>query len=125
LTADSRKYTEFGLGVSTRLSGLGHKYRRPDVLLEWGCSELKFAGDRIDKIEIKMDAWLLQKGFDVRYDIVPHPFSGQTTPKGDLERLKVNCIPFKQWGPEFWSLGRGDGLNIPLTWAPDHYHRSH
>jgi hypothetical protein len=100
--------------ISKRLSGFESSSRYPDVLLK----KLKFAGDRVHRTEVKQDVWLLDQGLKVRYDIVPHPITGKVTPKGDLERLKVADIPYKKWGSEFWSLEKGEGLSLPMTWKP-------
>jgi hypothetical protein len=117
---DGEYKSNYGIqtAISKRLSGFGSSSRYPDVILKGGFSELKFAGDRVDRTEVKLDVWLLNRGLKVRYDIVPHPFTGKMTPKGDLERLKVAGIPYKMWGSEFWSLGKGEGLRVPMTWGP-------
>lgn len=79
---------------------------------------MKFAGDRVDRTDLRMDVWLLGKGFRVRYDVIPHPVTGRVTPRGDLRRLMTNDIPYKVWGIEFWRLGRGEGLLAAMTWEP-------
>jgi hypothetical protein len=104
-------------GIPTRFNRLKTHFRSPDVIFTGGYSELKFAGDRVNREDARMDVWLQEKGFKVRYDIVPHPFTGKVTPTGDQVLLKALDLSFKKWGLEFWRLGRGAGAKIPLTWT--------
>lgn len=116
LAGDYRNPRRIESGISTRFNPLRTHFRSPDVVFRGGYSELKFAGDRINHEEVRMDTCLQNKGYRVRYDIVPHPLSGMVTPSRDLARLKFSGVSYKKWNPQFWRLGRGMGLRLPLTW---------
>jgi hypothetical protein len=82
---------------------------------------MKFGGDRVDVTDLKMDVSLSNRGFYVRYGIIPDPFSGVTTPRGDLARLRTNKIAYKEWDTDFWFLRRGEGLAASMTWEAVFY----
>lgn len=65
---------------------------------------MKFAADRINHHEARIDSSLRSKGYIVRYDIVPHPITGRVTRATELEWLKSIRIPYKKWGAQFWRL---------------------
>lgn len=88
LSGDCRPPPRIDSGIPTRFNPSVFHFRSPDAIFDGGYSELKYPGDRVNRDEARMDAYLQGKGYIVRYDVVPHPLTGKFTPFGDLRWLK-------------------------------------
>jgi len=117
LGGDCRSVNRIDTGVPRRFRPSQTHCRIPDVVFKGGYSELKFAGDRVNREGARIDGFLRDQGYAVRYDVVPHPFTNQVTPAGDLAWLRDNGISYMRWDFRFWRLGKARGLEVPLTWA--------
>lgn len=121
LGGDYRNPRRFDTDLRRKFHPNESLFRSPDVLFKGGYSELKFAGDRVNREVLRLDIWLQDHGHKVRYDIVRHPATNRITPEGDLSWLKKSGISYKIWGFQFWRLGRGKGAEIPLTYSAERF----
>jgi hypothetical protein len=101
-------------GISDGTTGV----RKYDVVFSGGYCELKFGGNRVQVHQVREDKLIIQQGTNVRYDFVSHPKTGRATPEIDFLLLRKYNIPYKVWGKDFWTLGRGGGLGRRMTWKP-------
>lgn len=79
---------------------------------------LKAARDPINELAVQKDAALIGQGYNIRYDIIPDVNTGIINFPWQLGLLREYGIPYKIWGPDFWTLGWGEGLSQPMTWEP-------
>jgi hypothetical protein len=66
-------------------------------------SELKYAGDPITPQQVQEDSWLVSRGYDITYDFVPGLVGGEEPQEMELLTLDYWGVPWKVWGPEFWT----------------------